>query len=329
MLPPVPASVLVLFSEFCNCAQPRFSMTCCFGIRKRRGCKPQRREIRLFKQRHPQAAQIASKMLCSVLAASKRTDFLSSLNPAIIPQVPTMAMWNETHTVPAVAQHCQSSGSHCRLPWTNIKPSVCLDFFASHYIKFHSREDLASSKRCAWVDLAITFRWFLFLKNCSCPCFIFAGPLSALPSFNLLAPHLNGANIWLAWNFPPWTCDSRLLVRRLWALVIDADRIPVRCHQTSLSQLFTWLASSYFRTLEVAQKLRATLQSANKIESRSAQAQIRGRQGNVGQSANLITTQSLRICTRTLHRYPAMICHTCYTHYNQIILQRSIQYHLI
>lgn len=204
MLPrvPVPASVLVLFSEFCNCAQPRFSMTCCFGFRKRRGCKPQRREIRLFKQRHPQAAQIASKMLWSVLAASKRTDFLSSLNPAIIPQVPTMAMWNETHTVPAVAQHCQSSGSHCRLPWTNIKPSVCLGFFASHYIKFHSREDLASWKRCAWVDLAITFRWFLFLKNCSCPCFIFAGPLSALPSFNLLTPHLKGANIWRAWNFP-------------------------------------------------------------------------------------------------------------------------------
>lgn len=192
MLPPVPASILVLFSEFCNCAQPRFSMTCCFGFRKRRGCKPQRREIRLFKQRHPQAAQIASKMLWSVLAASKRTDFLSSLNPAIIPQVPTMAMWNETHTVPAVAQHCQSSGSHCRLPWTNIKPSVCLDFFASHYIKFHSREDLASWKRCAWVDLAITFRWFLFLKKCSCPCFIFAGPLRALPSFNLLTPHLKG-----------------------------------------------------------------------------------------------------------------------------------------
>lgn len=322
MLPPVPASVLVLFSEFCNCAQPRFSMTCCFGFRKRRGCKPQRREIRLFKQRHPQAAQIASKMLWSVLAASKRTDFLSSLNPAI-PQVPTMAMWNETHTVPAVAQHCQSSGSHCRLPWTNIKPSVCLDFFASHYIKFHSREDLASWKRCAWVDLAITFRWFLFHVSCSLVHWVHCLHSICSP-LTWRGPTSDEHEI-----FRPWTCDSRLLVRRLWALVIDADRIPVRCHQTSLSQLFTWLASSYFRTLEVAQKLRATLQSANKIESRSAQAQIRGRQGNVGQSANLIPTQSLRICTRTLHRYPAMICHTCYTHYNQIILQRSIQYHLI
>lgn len=305
MLPPVPASVLVLFSEFCNCAQPRFSMTCCFGFRKRRGCKPQRREIRLFKQRHPQAAQIASKMLWSVLAASKRTDFLSSLNPAIIPQVPTMAMWNETHTVPAVAQHCQSSGSHCRLPWTNIKPSVCLDFFASHYIKFHSREDLASWKLCAWVDLAITFRWFLFHVSCSLVHWVHCLHSICSP-LTWRGPTSDEHEI-----FRPWTCDSRLLVRRLWALVIDADRIPVRCHQTSLSQLFTWLASSYFRTLEVAQKLRATLQSANKIESRSAQAQIRGRQGNVGQSANLITTQSLRICSNTTqiscHDLPHML----------------------
>lgn len=305
MLPPVPASVLVLFSEFCNCAQPRFSMTCCFGFRKRRGCKPQRREIRLFKQRHPQAAQIASKMLWSVLAASKRTDFLSSLNPAIIPQVPTMAMWNETHTVPAVAQHCQSSGSHCRLPWTNIKPSVCLDFFASHYIKFHSREDLASWKRCAWVDLAITFRWFLFHVSFSLVHWVHCLHSICSP-LTWRGPTSDEHEI-----FRPWTCDSRLLVRRLWALVIDADRIPVRCHQTSLSQLFTWLASSYFRTLEVAQKLRATLQSANKIESRSAQAQIRGRQGNVGQSANLITTQSLRICSNTTqiscHDLPHML----------------------